>query len=143
MTYRKTAFALLVLFALLTPVISAAYVVSGLLLAAWTASLLRERRFPDSLRAPFTFLAGLLALLTAASAIFSRDPSVSVRHLAGLALLLVVPVAMDLVDDSAGRAPCCSPSPGPGRRSRRWGSGSFFTGGTISRTAFAERSPTT
>ncbi len=103
MGYRKAAFALLVLFALLTPVISAAYVVSGLLLAAWTASLVRERRFPDSLRSPFTFLAGILALLTAASALFSRDPSVSVRHLPGLALLLLVPVAMDLVDD-VGRA---------------------------------------
>jgi O-antigen ligase len=101
--YRQTAFALLVLFAFLTPVISAAYVVSGLLLAAWTASLVRERRFPESLRSPFTFLAGLLALLTAASAAFSRDPSVSARHLPGLALLLLVPVAMDLVDD-LGRA---------------------------------------
>lgn len=99
MAYRQTAFALLVLFALLTPVISAAYVVSGLLLVVWTASLVRERRFPESLRSPFTFLAGLLALLTAASAVFSRDPAVSMRHLPGLALLLLVPVSMDLVDD--------------------------------------------
>ncbi len=103
MAYRKAAFALLVLFALLTPVISAAYVVSGLLLAAWVASLVRERRYPASLRSPFTYLAGVLALLTAASAVFSRDPAVSARHLPGLALLLLVPVAMDLVDD-VGRA---------------------------------------
>ena len=103
MTYRKAAFALLVLFALLTPVISAAYAVSGLLLAAWVASLVRERRFPASLRSPFVYLAGILALLTAASAVFSRDPAVSARHLPGLALLLLVPVAMDLVDD-VGRA---------------------------------------
>ncbi len=101
MGYRKTAFALLLLFALLTPVISAAYVVSGLLLVAWTASLARERRFPGSLRSPFVYLAGIFALLTALSAAFSRDPSLSVRHLPGLALLLVVPVAMDLVDDLA------------------------------------------
>ncbi len=103
MAYRKAAFALLVLFALLTPVISAAYAVSGLLLAAWVASLVRERRFPASLRSPFVYLAGILALLTAASAVFSRDPAVSARHLPGLALLLLVPVAMDLVDD-VGRA---------------------------------------
>ena len=65
MGYRKAAFALLVLFALLTPVISAAYVVSGLLLAAWVASLVRERRYPASLRSPFTFLAEILALVDA------------------------------------------------------------------------------
>ncbi len=103
MGYRKAAFALLVLFALLTPVISAAYAVSGLLLAAWVASLVRERRYPASLRSPFTYFAGILALLTAASAVFSRDPAASARHLPGLALLLLVPVAMDLVDD-VGRA---------------------------------------
>jgi O-antigen ligase len=102
-SYRKAAFALLVLFALLTPVISAAYAVSGLLLAAWVASLVRERRHPASLRSPFVYLAGILALLTAASAVFSRDPAVSARHLPGLALLLLLPVAMDLVDD-VGRA---------------------------------------
>jgi O-antigen ligase len=100
---RKAAFALLVLFAVLTPVISAAYAVSVLLLAAWVVSLVRERRFPASLRSPFTYLAGILALLTCASAVFSRDPAVSARHLPGLALLLLVPLAMDLVDD-VGRA---------------------------------------
>jgi len=101
--YRKAAFRLLLLFAFLTPVISAAYVVAGLVLAAWVASLVRERRWPRSLRSPFTYLAGILALLTAASAVFSRDPAVSARHLPGLALLLLVPAAMDLVDD-VGRA---------------------------------------
>ena len=103
MAYRKAAFALLVVFALLTPVISAAYVVSGLVLAAWVASLVRERRYPATLRSPFTYLAGALALLTVGSAVFSRDPAVSARHLPGVVLLLLVPAAMDLVDD-VGRA---------------------------------------
>jgi O-antigen ligase len=103
--YRQTAFGLLLLFALLTPFISAAYAVFGLLVVAWTVSLVRERRFPESLRSPFSLLAGALALLTAVSAVFSRDPAVSLRHLGGLSLLLLVPIAMDLVDDlKAARA---------------------------------------
>ena len=97
--YRKAAFALLLLFAVLTPVISAAYAVFGLLAVSWIVSLVVERRFPNSLRSPFALLAGALALLTAASAVFSRDPAVSVRHLGGLTLLLLVPIAMDLVED--------------------------------------------
>jgi hypothetical protein len=96
--FRKFAFALLVLFALLTPVISAAYAVFGLLAVTWIAAGVRERRFPESLRSPVCLLAGALALLTVASAVFSRDPSVSVRHLPGLSLLLLVPIAMDLID---------------------------------------------
>ena len=44
-------------------------------------------------------MAGLLALLTALSTIFSRDPAASVRHLAGLSLLLVLVIAMDLLDE--------------------------------------------
>jgi O-antigen ligase len=97
--YRKTAFVLLLLFAFLTPVISAAYAVFGLLVIAWVASLVRERRFPASLRSPFCFVAAALVLLMAASAVFSRDPSISTRHLGGLTLLLLLPVVMDLVDD--------------------------------------------
>lgn len=103
MAYRKIAFALLVLFAAATPVISAAYVVFGLMLAAWTASLAAERRVPASLRSPLCALAGLFALLTVASVAFSRDPATSARHLGGLTLLLVLPAAMDLVD-TPGRA---------------------------------------
>ena len=105
MEFRKLAFALLVVFALLTPVISAAYAVFGLLVAAWIVSIVREHRFPASLRSPFSLLAGALGLLTAASAVFSRDPGTSLRHLGGLTLLLLVPIAMDLVEDARrGRA---------------------------------------
>ncbi len=103
--YRKTAFALLLAFAFLTPFISAAYAVFALLVVAWVASLVNERRVPASLRSPFVLLAAALGLLTAASAVFSRDPAVSVRHLGGLSLLLLVPIAMDLIDDlKAARA---------------------------------------
>jgi O-antigen ligase len=99
------AWALLLLLAFIPAFISAAYAVAGLLLAAWIVGLRREGRFPDSLRSPFVFLFAVLAILTALSAAFSRDPGVSVRHLAGLSLLLLVPIAMDVVDrDSRARA---------------------------------------
>jgi len=98
---RRLAFGLLLAFALLTSQISAAYVVSVLLLLAWTAELVGERRVPDSFRAPFAYLFGILAALTVLSAVFSRDPGVSARHLPGLALFLLVPITMDLADTTA------------------------------------------
>jgi O-antigen ligase len=59
------------------------------------------------MRSPFVFLFGVLALLTALSAVFSTDVLVSSRHLAGLSLLLIVPITMDLVDSAArARAVC-------------------------------------
>ena len=101
------AWALLLLLAFIPAFISAAYAVAGLLLVAWIVALRREGRFPDSLRSPFVFLFAVLAILTALSAAFSREPGVSVRHLAGLTLLLIVPIAMDLVDrDTRARAIC-------------------------------------
>jgi O-antigen ligase len=95
----RVAFFLLAAFALLTSQISAAYAVACLLLLVWAAGLVRERRVPQSLRSPFVFLFAVLAALTILSAVFSRDPSVSARHLPGLALFLLVPVAMDLCDE--------------------------------------------
>jgi putative inorganic carbon (HCO3(-)) transporter len=101
------AWALLLLLAFIPAAISAAYAVAGLLLVAWILALRREGRFPESLRSPFVFLFGVLALLTALSAAFSRDPAISVRHLPGLSLLLIVPIAMDLVDtDERARFIC-------------------------------------
>ncbi|HEX4439734.1 MAG TPA: O-antigen ligase family protein [Thermoanaerobaculia bacterium] len=97
------AFALLAVLAFIPSLISPAYAVAGLLLVAWITALRREERSPESLRSPFVFLFGVLALLTALSAAFSTDPSISVRHLAGLSLLLIVPITMDLVDGE-GRA---------------------------------------
>jgi O-antigen ligase len=98
---RRLAFALLVLFAFLTPFIAPAYIAAGLLLAVWIASIARERRRPESLRTPFAFVLLVLALLTILSAIFSRDPVASARHLPGLSLFLLVPIAMDLSDTVA------------------------------------------
>ena len=68
------AWALLLLLAFIPAFISAAYAVAGLLLAAWILALRREGRFPDSLRSPFVFLFAVLAILTALSAAFSREP---------------------------------------------------------------------
>ena len=75
--------------------------VFGLLLAAWAAPAIASRRVPDSLRSPFVFVAGLLAAFIALSTLFSRDPAVSVRHLAGVLLFLLLPIAMDLADEPA------------------------------------------
>jgi O-antigen ligase len=99
----RVAFSLLCLFGFLTPFIAPAYIASGLLLVAWILDLRRERRRPEGFRSAFVFLFLVLALLTALSAVFSRDPAASARHLGGLGLFLLVPAAMDLVD-SAGRA---------------------------------------
>lgn len=99
------AFPLLCLFAFLTPFIAPAYIASGPLLVAWLLELRREPGRRDCLRAPFVFLFFVLALLTVASAVFSRDPAASARHLGGLGLFLLVPATMDLVDTPArGRA---------------------------------------
>lgn len=101
MPLRRLAFALLVLFAFLTPFIAPAYIAAGLLLAVWIASIAREQRLPESLRSPFCFVLLVLALLTILSAVFSRDPGASARHLPGLSLFLLVPIAMDLSDTVA------------------------------------------
>ncbi len=101
MSLRRIAFALLLLFAFLTPFIAPAYIAAGLLLAVWTASVVRERRMPESLGSPIAFVLLVLALLTIASAVFSRDPAASSRHLPGLSLFILVPIAMDLCDTTA------------------------------------------
>jgi O-antigen ligase len=97
-TLRRVLFPLLVLLAFVTSQISPAYVVSGLLLVLWVLDMLRRGRPAPSLSSPITAMAGLLALFTALSTLFSRDPAASVRHLAGVSLLLLLPIAMDLSD---------------------------------------------
>ena len=98
MTVRKTLFPLLFLFALLTSQISPAYVVFGILAVLWVASMWRAGTWAPSLSSPLTALAGLHALFIVLSTLFSRDPAASVRHLAGISLLLLLPITMDLVD---------------------------------------------
>jgi O-antigen ligase len=98
---RKTLFPLLVLFALLTSQISPAYIAFGLLAVLWVAVAWRDENWPSSLSSPIAFLAFLHAVFIALSTAFSRDPAASVRHLAGLSLLLILPITMDLADRPA------------------------------------------
>lgn len=100
MSWRPLAFALLLLFAFLTPLISPAYMAFGLLTAVWAAGVYRERRVRETLRSPFVFVAGLLAVFTVLSAAFSRDPAVSARHVPGVLLMLLIPITIDLVDST-------------------------------------------
>jgi putative inorganic carbon (HCO3(-)) transporter len=94
----RMGFPLLVLFAFLTPFISPAYVVFGVLLVVWTWAQVRGRRLPASLGSPLVFLFAVLALATVLSAVSSTDVRLSSKHLWGLSLYLVVPIAMDLMD---------------------------------------------
>ena len=64
----------------------------------WVYSLGRERRWADSLRSPIFGAAVLLAIFTVLSAVFSRDPHASIQHLAGLSLLALLPIVIDLVE---------------------------------------------
>jgi O-antigen ligase len=99
-TLRKALFPLLVLFALLTSQISPAYIVFGILALAWVADLRRRGSLPPAFSSPIVGMAGLLTLLTVLATIFSRDPAASVKHLAGISLMLLLPIAMDLLDDA-------------------------------------------
>ncbi|HEY1250189.1 MAG TPA: O-antigen ligase family protein [Thermoanaerobaculia bacterium] len=61
----------------------------------------RRGALPATLHSPLTQVAGLFALFTVLSTIFSREPAVSARHAAGVLLLLLLPITMDLVDGEA------------------------------------------
>ncbi|MEP6767450.1 MAG: O-antigen ligase family protein [Acidobacteriota bacterium] len=63
----------------------------------------RDRRWAESLFSPISIAALACAVFVALSTAFSRDPAYSVRHLAGVSLLLLIPITMDLVED-VGRA---------------------------------------
>ncbi len=99
MTIRKFLFPLLFLFALLTSQIAPAYIVFGLLALLWLLEMRRRGQWAPSFGSPLVALAGLQALLLILSTLFSRDPAASARHLAGVSLLLLVPIAMDLLED--------------------------------------------
>jgi O-antigen ligase len=97
-TIRKTLFPLLVVFAFLTFQISPAYIVAGLLLLFWLVDVARRRRWSAVLARPEVGLLGLQVLFIALSTLFSRDPAASARHLAGVSLFLMFPIAIDLLD---------------------------------------------
>ena len=64
-----------------------------------------SRRWAPSLSSTPAQCAAVYAAFVALSTAFSRDPSSSARHLAGVSLLLAIPMAMDLIDTvSIGRA---------------------------------------
>ena len=105
MTLRKALFPLLVVFAFLTFLISPAYIVAGLLLLLWLVEVARRRRWPAVFARPEVGLLGLQVLFIALSTLFSRDPAASARHLAGVSLFLMFPIAIDLLDSpERGRA---------------------------------------
>ena len=98
MTLRKVLFPLLVLLAFLTSQISPAYIAFGLLALLWIAAMWRSGARAGSLSSPVFQLALLYAVFITLSTVFSRDPAASARHLAGLSLLLILPITMDLAD---------------------------------------------
>lgn len=99
MKVRKALFPLLVAFALLSSQISAAYVLFIPLAATWVATGRQFDSFRRALTHPLTALAGVFALLVAASVAFSVDPRASLRAIPSLSLLLLLPITIDLVDD--------------------------------------------
>ncbi len=65
----------------------------------------RDRRWAESLFSPISIAALACAVFVALSTAFSRDPAYSVRHLAGVSLLLLIPITIDIVDGvGRGRA---------------------------------------
>lgn len=59
---------------------------------------MREKRVPESFRRALTVVAGVFAAWVVLSAVFSSNLPVSTRHLPGLSLLLLLPIAMELMD---------------------------------------------
>jgi O-antigen ligase len=95
---RRGLYFFLVLYALLTSKISAAYIAAGLLLLGWLVDMRRRRTWSPALASPLFFVAVLVAFFTALSTLFSRDPRASVQHLAGVSLFILIPITIDLVD---------------------------------------------
>ena len=83
----------------MTSRISPAYFAFGILGVAWVVERIRDRQWPDSLASPLCAAAAVYAAFIALSTAFSRNPAVSVRHLAGVSLLLLLPITMDVVED--------------------------------------------
>ena len=96
--HQSSSFFFLVLLAFLVSQISPAYFAFGLALLLWLIGMRRNRRAAPSLTSPLAVLAYLYAAFVVLSTIFSRDPAVSARHVAGLSLLLILPMTMDLAD---------------------------------------------
>ena len=98
MTLRRVAYFFLVLVAFLVSQISPAYFAFGLAALFWLLAMRRARSVSPSLASWPVAVAFLYAILVVLSTIFSRDPAASARHVAGLSLLLMLPMTMDLAD---------------------------------------------
>jgi len=98
-TTQKALFPLFFLLALIVSQISPAYVVFCLLAVLWFVQMGSAGRWAPSLRSSAAVLVGLQAVLLILSTIFSRDPATSARHLAGVSILLILPIGMDLLAD--------------------------------------------
>src|SRR5262245_1742614 len=95
---RKYLFPLLWAFALTTSQITPAYIVFVPLLVFWIVVAWREDRLRERLGTAAGLLAGLQALFLLLSTVFSHDPAASARHLAGVSLFFLLPIAADLFD---------------------------------------------
>ncbi len=95
---QKSLFPLLLVFAFLTFQISPAYAVFAVLALLWTFDVARRGRWSETLNRPMVWLVGAQALFLILSTFFSRDPATSVQHLAGVVLLLGIPIAIDVLD---------------------------------------------
>ena len=105
MSVQRALLPLLLLLALVAAFsVSAAYVVFGLLAAAWLLSR-HDPPLAKRFSSPLTALVAVHAALVIVSAILSPDPVRSLKPLPGLVLFLLLPIAMDTLrrPDQAGR----------------------------------------
>lgn len=94
MNLQRALLPLLLLLAIVSVRVSAAYIVFAPLALCWMLS----RHAPplhERFRSPLTVLAAVLVLLVACSAAFSVDPARSARAVPGLSLLLLIPLTID------------------------------------------------
>lgn len=95
MSVQRALLPLLLLLALVAAFsVSAAYVVFGLLAAAWLLSR-HDPPLAKRFSSPLTALVVIHAALVIVSAILSTDPARSLKPLPGLVLFLLLPIAID------------------------------------------------
>ncbi len=98
MTFERLLFPLLLLLALVSSQISAAYIAFGILAAGWFFTSGRRRAWAERFSSPIVALAGVYVLLVLLSIAFSRDPGRSLKAAPGLAIFLLLPIAMNLTE---------------------------------------------
>ncbi len=96
LTIERLLFPILLLLALVSSQISAAYIVFGFLAAGWFLTCGSRRALTERFSSPLVALAGVYVLLVLLSVVFSRDPGRSLKGAPGLVILFLLPIAMDL-----------------------------------------------